>query len=238
MQPADLVADLHRWEYNVRTTLGFLTRWSLRMITYDDLVAGLEDAWLAAGLHEHAFIESIIPATHDRTLRVELFPEHDEPLTNQNMPPYLELSFTWSPVHQLLAEGHDLPVEPLDLQWTYTVTVLGQTERSDVELARMFQRAVLSAFQRFYPAEAAEMEPIAVEVRRMYQGGPERLTLEYTQLVSTTVSDLFELWPDRDVQALRNVLRRELQLASAIITTLAETFNPRGRGGYRTVDAA
>lgn len=208
------------------------------MLTYDDLVTGLEDAWLAVGLHEHAFVESVIPATHDRTCKIELFPEHDEPLTQANTPPYLELNFSWTALHQLLAEGRDLPPEPLDLTWTYTATVVSQQERSDTELVRMFQRAVFSAFQRFYPAEAAEMEPVAVEVRRVYQSGPQRLQLEYTQLVSSTVSDLFELWPDRDLQSLRGVLRLELQLAATIIANLGDAFSPHGRGGYRTVDAA
>ncbi|GAB4449784.1 MAG: hypothetical protein OHK0015_55080 [Chloroflexi bacterium OHK40] len=208
------------------------------MLTYDDLITGLEDAWLAVGLHEHAFIESVIPATHDRTCKVELFPEHDEPMSNENMPPWLDLSFTWSPVHQLIAEGRDLPIEPLDLSWTYTATVIGQPERSDAELVRMFQRAVQNAFQRYYPAEAAEMEPIAVEVRRVYSNAGQRLQLDYVQLVSSTVSDLFEQWPDRDIQSLRSVLRVEMQLASAIIANLADSFTPRGRGGYRSVDAA
>ncbi len=208
------------------------------MLTYDDLVTGLEDAWLAVGLHEHAFVESVIPATHDRTCKIELFPEHDEPLTQANMPPYLELNFSWTALHQLLAEGRELPPEPLDLTWTYTATVVSQQERSDTELVRMFQRAVLSAFQRFYPAEAAEMEPVAVEVRRVYQSGPQRLQLEYTQLVSSTVSDLFELWPDHDLQSLRSVLRLEMQLAATIIANLSDAFSPHGRGGYRTVDAA
>lgn len=208
------------------------------MLNYDELVTGLEDAWLMVGLHEHAFVESVIPATHDRTCKIELFPEHDEPLTHDNMPPYLELNFTWSPVHQLLAEGRELPGESLDLTWTYTATVVNQQDRSDIELVRMFQRAVLNAFQRFYPAEAAEMDPVAVEVRRIYQSGGQRLQLDYTQLVSSTVSDLFDLWPDRDLQSLRTLLRLEMQLASAIIANLADSFSPRGRGGYRTVDAA
>jgi hypothetical protein len=64
------------------------------------------------------------------------------------------------------------------------------------------------------------------------------LQLEYIQLASTTVSDLFEQVPDRDMQALRNVLRIELQLASTIIANLIEAFAPHGRGGYRSVDAA
>ncbi len=208
------------------------------MLTYDDLVTGLEDAWLAVGFHEHAFIESVLPATHDRTLKVELFPEHDEPLTNENMPPWLDLSYTWSAVHQLISEGRDLPIEPLDLNWTYTATVVGQQERSDAELVRMFQRAVHSAFQRFSPAEAAEMEPVAVEVRRVYMSSGQKLHLEYVQLVSSTVSDLFEQWPDRDLQGLRALLRIEMQLASTIIANLADAFTPKGRGGYKTVDAA
>jgi hypothetical protein len=208
------------------------------MLTYDDLVTGLEDAWLAVGFHEHAFIESVIPATHDRSFKVELFPEHDEPLTNENMPPWLDLSYTWSAVHQLVSEGRELPLEPLDLSWTYTATVVGLQDRSDQELVRMFQRAVHSAFQRFYPAEAAEMEPIAVEVRRVYQSNGQRLELDYLQLVSSTVSDLFEQWPDRDMQGLRALLRVEMQLASTIIANLADSFTPKGRGGYKAVDAA
>lgn len=208
------------------------------MLTYEDLVTGLEDAWLAVGLHEHGFIESVIPSTHDRTCKIELFPEHGEPLTPEAMPPWLDLSFTWSAVHQLIAEGREIPLEPLDLTWMYTATVYGQGERTDTELVRMFQRAVHNAFQRYYPAEAAEMEPIAVEVRRIYQSSGQRLQLEYTQLVSSTVSDLFEQLPDRDLGGLRALLRTEMQLASAIIANLSDTFTPRGRGGYRTVDAA
>ena len=208
------------------------------MLMYEDLVTGLEDAWLAVGLHEHAFIESVIPATHDRTCKIELFPEHDEPLTSDNMPPYLELNFSWSAAHQLIAEGRDLPDEPLDLTWTYTATLAHQAERSDLELVRMFQRAVHAAFQRYYPAEAAEMEPVSVEVRRVYLPGGQGLQLDYVQLVSSTISDIFDQWPDRDLQSLRALLRTELQLASAIINNLTDSFTPRGRGGYKTVDAA
>lgn len=208
------------------------------MLTYDDLVTGLEDAWLAVGLHEHAFLESVLPTTHDRNCKVELFPQHPEPLSAETMPPWLELSFTWSAVHQLISEGRELPSEPLDLTWTYTATLPGAQERNDTELVRMFQRAVHNAFQRYYPAEAAEMEPVAVEVRRIYQNTGQKLQLEYLQLVSTTISDLFEQWPDRDMQSLRALLRTELQLASAIIANLSDVFTPRGRGGYQTVDAA
>lgn len=208
------------------------------MLTYDDLVGGLEDAWMAVGLHEHAFVESVVPAAHDRTFKVELFPEHEEQITTETAPPWLDLSFTWTPIHQLFSEGRNLPVEPLDLTWTYTATVSQQTERSDAELVRRFQRAVHSAFQRHYPTEAAEMEPVAVEVRRVYAGGGQKLQLDYIQLVSSTVSDLFEQWQDRDVTGLRALLRLEMQLASTIIANLSDAFTPRGRGGYKSVDAA
>ncbi|MEI8306198.1 MAG: hypothetical protein WCF99_03935 [Chloroflexales bacterium] len=208
------------------------------MLTYDDLVGGLEDAWLAVGLHEHAFIESVIPTSHDRTCKVELFPEHDEPLTSENIPPWLEIGFTWSAVHQMISEGREIPTEPLDLTWSYTVTLLGSQERNDIEMVRMFQRAVQTAFVRYYPAEAAEMEPVAVEVRRIYQSEGQKLQIDSIQLVSTTVSDIFEQWSDRDLTGLRALLRTELQLAGAIIANLSDVFMPRGRGGYRTVDAA
>ncbi|NNJ11986.1 hypothetical protein EKD04_016760 [Chloroflexales bacterium ZM16-3] len=208
------------------------------MLTYDDLVSGLEDAWLAVGLHEHAFIESVIPTTHDRTCKIELFPEHDEPLTNENIPPWLELGFTWTAVHQLISEGRELPSEPLDLTWAYTATMTTAMDRSDTELVRMFQRAVHNAFMRYYPVEAAEMEPVAVEVRRIYQSDGQKIAVDSIQLVSTTISDLFEQWADRDLTGLRMLLRVELQLASAIIANLADAFTPRGRGGYRSVDAA
>ncbi len=208
------------------------------MVTYDDLVMALEDAWLHAGLHEHALVETVIPATHDRTCKVELFPEHAEPMTLANMPPWLEINFTWSPVHQLISEGRDLPADPLELTMTYTVTLLNHRDRSDVELVRMFQRAVQQAFERHFPNELEEIEPVAVEVRRIYQSAGQRLELEAVQLVSSTMVDLFEQWEDRDMQSLRMLLRSELQLARAIITNLSDTFRPGGNGGYRSVDAA
>jgi hypothetical protein len=46
------------------------------VITYDELAGGLEDAWIGAGLHEHAIIESVHPDTLERNYRVEVFPEH------------------------------------------------------------------------------------------------------------------------------------------------------------------
>ncbi|MGQ9482153.1 hypothetical protein [Chloroflexus sp.] len=208
------------------------------MVTYDDLVMALEDAWLSVGLHEHALVESVIPATHDRTCKIELFPEHAESLMLATMPPWLELNFTWSPVHQLISEGRDLPADPLELTLTYTVTLVNHRDRSDIELVRMFQRAVRSAFERLFPADLMEMESVSVEVRRIYQPVGQKVELEVVQLVSSTMVDLFEQWEDRDVQSLRQLLRSEMNLARTIIANLSDTFHPHGNGGYRSVDAA
>jgi hypothetical protein len=208
------------------------------MVTYDDLVMALEDAWLGVGLHEHTLIESFVPATHDRTCKIELFPDHAEPLTLATMPPWLEITFTWSPVHQLISEGRDLPADPLELTLTYTVTLTNHRDRSDIELVRMFQRAVHSAFAHHFPNEVIEIEPVSVEVRRIYQPAEQRVELEAIQLVSATMVDLFEQWEDRDVQSLRRLIRSELQLARTIIANLSETFHSRGNDNYRSVDAA
>jgi hypothetical protein len=212
------------------------------MFSYDDLIASLEDAWLMVGLHEHALIESVVPATQERMSRIELFPEHPEPLTIETMPPWIELNFTWSPAHQLLFEGLLASAEPLELSWTYMATTQSSTERTDLELVRMFQRAVHAAFQLHYPNEAAEMDPVAVEVRRIYQARPSQdghtLALEAIQLTSTTLVNLLEQWPGIDSQVLQQILQLELQLSRTIINNLAETFNPRGHSSYRSVDAA
>lgn len=121
---------------------------------------------------------------------------------------------------------------------TYTVTLTNHRDRSDIELVRMFQRAVHAAFERHFPAEIAEIEPVSVEVRRVYQPAGQRVELEAVQLVSSTMVDLFEQWEDRDVQSLRRLLRSELSLARTIIANLGDTFHPHGNGGYRSVDAA
>jgi hypothetical protein len=207
------------------------------MQTYDDLISELEDAWTTVGLHEHAFIESVVPSSHDRTVKIELFPDHDEPLNYGNMPPWVELNLIWSAVHQLRAEGRSLPLEPLELMWTYTATLQGNLERSDSELVRIFQRAVQAAFRRYYPAEADLMEPLNIEVRRIYQGGAQP-QLAAVQLVSTSITDLSDQWGESDQRNLRTLVRTELQLTATILAYLGEAFTPNGSGGYRTVDAA
>lgn len=208
------------------------------MLTYDDLVAELEEAWAAVGLHEHTLIESVTPATHDRSYKVDLFPEHPEPLTDENMPPWVEVNFVWSALHQLRSEGRDLGAEPFEMTWMYNVNVRGMNERSDVELVRMFQKAVQGAFKRYYPIEAEEIEPVPVEVRRTYQGDAAGLRMAYLQLVSPNITDLSDQWTERDPRALRTLIRNEVHLAAAIIQALANVFTPRGHGSYQTVEAA
>lgn len=207
-------------------------------ITYEELAAGIEDAWVMAGLHEHAMYESIHPDTLDRSYRVEIFPEHPEPIGESNTTPWVELSFTWTPSHQLHSEGRDIPPGVLELAWTYTVDVYGASERADVELVRAFNGAVRAALRRVSPDMPAPSEYIAVEVRRGYRSGGERPTLAYTQMIGTNVTDLSDLWGARTPDSLREALRDEMLIVAALIHALGETFSPGGLGGYRTVDTA
>ena len=208
------------------------------MITYDELAAGLEDAWLLAGLHDHLLAESVLPDTLERIYRVELFPEHPEPLTEGISPPWVELSFTWTSAHQLHSEGREISPGILELAWTYTVDVRGQNDRNDVDLTRGFNAAVRAALRRAAPDMPTPAEYIAVEVRRGYRSNGEKPTLAYVQLVGTNVTDLGDLWGDRSPDILREALRDELIIVAALLHALGETFAPSGLGGYRPVDTA
>jgi hypothetical protein len=213
---------------------------SRAMLTYDELAGGLEDAWGAAGLHEHTLIEAVVPDSHDRSFRVELFPEHPDPLTEATMPPWVEVNFTWTALHQLRSEGQvELGKEPLELSWAYNVPAHGMVDRSDGELVRLFQRAVQSAYTTIFPEGAAALpDDLAVEVRRGYRGPARRDSAAYVQLVSTNITDMTELWDDRDDVTLRDMLHFEVHFAAALISALAEVFTPGGRGSYRSVDTA
>ena len=208
------------------------------MITYDELATGLEDAWLMAGLHDHLLAESVLPDSLERTYRVELFPEHPEPLTEGMSPPWVELSFTWTAAHQLYSEGREMSPGVLELAWTYTVDVRGQGDRGDVDLTRAFNASVRAALRRAAPDLPTPAEYIAVEVRRGYRSSGDKPTLAYVQLVGTNVTDLGDLWSDRSPEALREALRDELIIVAALLHSLGETFAPSGLGGYRSVDTA
>jgi hypothetical protein len=208
------------------------------VISYDELAAGLEDAWLLAGLHDHLLAESMLPDTLERVYRVELFPEHPEPLSEGISPPWVELSFTWTPAHQLHSEGREISPGILELAWTYTIDVRSQGERSDMELTRAFNASVRAALRRAAPDMPTPAEYIAVEVRRGYRSNADKLVLAYVQLVGTNVTDLGDLWGDRSPEALREALRDELIIVAALLHSLGETFAPAGLGGYRPVDTA
>jgi hypothetical protein len=208
------------------------------VITYDELAAGLEDAWILAGLHDHLLVENVQPDTLERTYRVELFPEHPEPLTEGTSPPWVELSFTWTPAQQLHSEGREISPGVLELAWTFTVDVRDQGDRTDADLTRAFTAAVRSALRRAAPDMPAPNEYIAIEVRRGYRTSGEKPTLAYIQIVGTNVTDLGDLWADRSPDALREALRDELIIVAALLHALGETFSPSGLGGYRSVDTA
>ena len=207
------------------------------MITYDELAAGLEDAWVMAGLHDHLLVENVQPDTLERVYRVELFPEHPEPLTEGISPPWVELSFSWTPAQQLHSEGREISPGLLELAWTYTVDVRGQSDRSDADLTRAFNVAVRSALRRAAPDMPAPSEYIAIEVRRGYRMSGEKPVLAYIQLVGTNVTDLADLWGER-AEGLREALHDELIIVAALLHSLGETFAPSGLGGYRSVDTA
>jgi hypothetical protein len=208
------------------------------VITYDELAAGLEDAWLMAGLHEHLLAESVIPESLDRVYRVELFPEHPEPLTEGVSPPWVEMSFTWTPANQLHSEGREISPGPLELAWTYTIDVREQADRGDIDLTRAFNAAVRTALRRAAPDIPTPAEYVAVEVRRGYRSSGEKPVPAYVQIVGTNVTDLGDLWDDRNPDALREALRDELIIVAALLHALGETFAPSGLGGYRPVDTA
>jgi hypothetical protein len=208
------------------------------VITYDELAAGLEDAWILAGLHDHLLVESMQPDTLERIYRVELFPEHPEPLTEGTSPPWVELSFTWTPAQQLHSEGREISPGVLELAWTFTVDVRDQGDRSDGDLTRAFNAAVRAALRRAAPDMPSPNEYIAIEVRRGYRTSGEKPTLAYIQMVGTNVTDLGDLWSDRMPDTLREALRDELIIVAALLHALGETFSPSGLGGYRSVDTA
>lgn len=208
------------------------------MITYDELAAGLEDAWNIAGLHEHLIVESIVPETLERIYRAELFPEHPEPMTAGVSPPWVEVSFTWTPAHQIFSDGGEVTPGALELSWTYTVDVRTQLDRGDIDLTRAFNAAVRAALRRVAPDMSTVMEYIAVEVRRGYRSSGDRPTVAYVQMIGTNVTDLADLWAEPGADTLREALRDELVIVAALLRGLAETFSPGGIGGYRTVDTA
>jgi hypothetical protein len=207
------------------------------VITYDELADAIEHAWLLAGLHDHLVTENVAPEDLERSYKAELFPEHGDHAADAPSPPWVELAFNWTAAHQLVSDGRELTTGPLEIGWTYTVDVRGAGDRSDSDLVRAFNAAVRAALRRIAPEATTPAEYIAVEVRRGYRMSSEKPVLSYTQLVGTNVTDLSDLWGEKSPDALREALRDELLVVSALLHTLAESFTPGGAGGYRAVDA-
>lgn len=209
------------------------------MLAYDDIVAALEESWVSVALHEHMLMESVSPDKHMRMYRVELFPEHDEPLNFDIMPPWIDLSFHWTAAHQLRSEGCHLETEPIDISWTYMVPVQSvMRHRSDHELVRLFHQALRNALNHLAITDIPEIDEIPVDVRRVYHGDGEQLQVVYMHLVSTKITDLSDQWYSQDTQALSELIYYEMHLASTFVYALADIFTPGGHGGYLHVDSA
>jgi hypothetical protein len=216
------------------------------MLSYDEIVIKLEEAWVEAGFHEYLLTESVEPETHTRTFKVELFSNLIEIPDEEVMLPWLEISFTWSPVHQLLSDGYKIKSnDPVNLTWAYNVIAQGDlSERGDRELARLYRNAVERALRTMFSSNAI-VEPVQlpVEVRRTYQCLPDSSEQVFVQLVSSTLTNLSEMWTNHDSDALQALISNDTHVAGAIIQSLAKTFLPsrpleRHQSSYRPVDAA
>ncbi len=208
------------------------------MITYEDIATSLEEAWTTAGLHDHLVAETIQPDSMERVYRAELFPDHPEPMTDANSPPWVELTLTWTPAHQLRADGHDISPGPLDLVWTYTADVRSQPDRSDTDLFRVFNAAVRNALRRVAPEMPDTAAYLGFEMRRGYRPGTDRPALVYTQVVGTNMTDLSDLWGMRQPGMVAEALRDELIVVASLLHAIGETFGPAGSGGYRSASTA
>jgi hypothetical protein len=208
-------------------------------MTYDELASALEDAWLAAGLHEHVIEEQVIIERNERSYRAELFADHEEPLPDP-APPWVDVTFRWGPQHQLRGEGHEGLRAPIELTWTYHVELGPYHPRSDQELARAFFGAVRAGFRRLDPNEPPPHDYIEVEVRRSFQAHGDGPLGTWIELVGNGLTDLTDLWSEHDPRVLGDVIRDELQLVAAVLLSLAEVFVPTrgGRGSYRSVETA
>ncbi len=219
------------------------------MINYNLLVAILESSWDEVGFHEHELIESVQPDSLDRVYKADLFPEHPEPMQEETIPPWVEVSFAWSAKHELISEGYSIDGKkdvPLGLTWMYNVLVRGSmTEYSNHELVRTFQRCVQKALSDFYMSDVIESVPMVVDLRHIYHCYEQEQNLAYVQIVSPNYTDLSEQWQETNPHNFRDFIVSEFELAYAVVQSLSELFipepsaSPVSSGGlYRSVDTA
>ncbi len=204
------------------------------LLSYEELANAIEEAWEQAGLHEHGVNETINPATLERTFRAEIFPDHGEPLTEQNIPPWVELSFVWDAEHQR-ASTANTPVA-LELLWNYTITLAGHDKRSDLELLKAFATVVNQTIRKLFQ-QAPDHDMLAVEIRRSYQSAETR-ELQHIVIYASGGSDISELFISKSADMLRTVLHEEMLVVASLLRALAEAFSPGSVGGYRTVESA
>ena len=204
------------------------------LLSYEELANTIEDAWEQVGLHDHGVNESINTGTLERTFRAEIFPEHGEPLTDQNMPPWAEVSFTWGPDQQRFSTGGK-PVL-FELGWNYTITLPAHDKRSDVDLLRAFTTAIHQALRKVFQ-QTPEHDVLAVEIRRVYKS-PESRELQHIQLFATGASDISDTLAATNIEHIQAIVQEELVVVASFLRTFAEIFSPGTVGGYRSVESA
>lgn len=204
------------------------------MLSYEELANAIEDAWEQAGLHEHGVNETINPATLERTFRAEIFPDHSEPLTEQNLPPWAELTFVWGPEQQRASDS-STPA-PLELLWNYTVTLAVHDKRSDSELLKAFTVVINQTIRKLFQ-QTPDHDMLAIEVRRGYRSAESR-ELQHIVIYASGGSDIGEAFTATTPDMMRSILHEELLVVSSLLRALAEAFSPGSVGGYRSVESA
>lgn len=204
------------------------------MLSYEELANTIEEAWEQVGLHEHGVNETINPATLERTFRAEIFPEHGEPLTEQNLPPWVEMSFIWGPEHQRASEG--TTPAPLELLWNYTITLAAHDKRSDSELLKSFMTVVNQTIRKLFQ-QTPDHDMLAIEIRRGYRSAESR-ELQHMVIYASGGSDIGDAFAATTPDMIRSILQEEMLVVSSLLRAFAETFSPGSVGGYRSVDSA
>ena len=202
-------------------------------LSYEELVNAFEEMWAQVGLHEHEIVEYITPATLERTFRAHLFPDHGEPLTEANMPPWVEATLVWGPTHHL-HDGASIQI-PLEIQWNYTIPLPLGEKRTDQEIAKTAHTTIRHAVRRLFNEDVGH-EVLAIEMRRAF--APDSRTLSALQIYASGTSDNSEVLLTSNHETIHAVLREECGMAAALILAFAEAFNPGSVGGYRAVESA
>lgn len=203
-------------------------------LSYEELVNAFESTWELVGLHEHEIVEHITPATLERTFRVHLFPDHGEPLNDANMPPWVEATLVWSPLHQL-HDGSATISQPLEIQWNYTIPLPLGEKRTDSEIAKATHTLIRQVVRRLFNEDVGH-EVLAIELRRAFAS--DSRSVSALQLYASGTSDISEVLLATGSEVLHTVLHEECSMVAALIMAFADTFNPGSVGGYRAVESA